>query len=111
MLLDEDGDVVDFKEPVYETGCYYIDQPFKFTDIRKSIDTYVQGIAIDNAQHIKEGGYVSIADYIISNAENGTGWTEYFDEPELEGSACEPTDEQIEELKDYLNENFNYFPE
>lgn len=24
MLLDEDGDVVDFKEPVYETGCYYI---------------------------------------------------------------------------------------
>lgn len=37
--------------------------------MRKSIDTYVQGIAIDNAQHIKEGGYVSIADYIISNAE------------------------------------------
>ena len=24
-VLDEDGDVVDFKEPVYETGCYYID--------------------------------------------------------------------------------------
>lgn len=45
--------------------------------MRKSIDTYVQGIAIDNAQHIKEDGYVSIADYIISNAENGTGWTEF----------------------------------
>lgn len=79
--------------------------------MRKSIDTYVHGIAIDNAQHIKEGGYVSIADYIISKAENGTGWTEYFDEPELEEPACEPTDGQIEELKDYLNENFNYLPE
>lgn len=79
--------------------------------MRKSIDTYVQSIAYDNAQHIKEGGYVSIADYIISNAENGTGWTEYFDEIELEEPAFEPTDEQIEELKDYLNENYNYLPE
>lgn len=79
--------------------------------MRKSIDTYVQSIARDNAQYIKEGGYASIADYIISNAENGTGWTEYFDDSELENPSCEPTDEQIEELKNYLNENYDYLPE
>ena len=85
--------------------------PLKFTDMRKSIDTYVQSISRDNAQYIEEGGYTSIADYIISNAENGTGWNEYFDDSELEESACEPTEEQIDELKDYLNENYNYLPE
>lgn len=47
---------------------------------------------------------------IISNAENGTGWTEFFDDSELEEPACEPTDEQIEELKDYLNGDYNYLP-
>ena len=40
--------------------------------MRKSIDTYVQGIAHDNAESIING-YDSIADYIISTAENGTG--------------------------------------
>ena len=39
--------------------------------MRKSIDTYVQGIAHDNSESIING-YDSIADYIISNAENGT---------------------------------------
>lgn len=79
--------------------------------MRKSIDTYVQSIARDNAEYIKDGGYESIADYVISNAENGNGWTEYFDDSELEEPVCEPTDEQIQELKDYLNENYNYLPE
>lgn len=79
--------------------------------MKKSIDTYVQDITHDNAQYIKDGGYESIADYIISNAENSTGWTEYFDDTELEEPACEPTSEQIEELKDYLNENYNHLPE
>ena len=36
--------------------------------MRKSIDTYVQSIASDNKQFILEGGYESVADYIISNA-------------------------------------------
>lgn len=47
---------------------------------------------------------------IISNDENGTGWTEFFDDSELEEPAYEPTDEQIEELKDYLNGDYNYLP-
>lgn len=61
--------------------------------MRKSIDTYVQSIASDNKQFIIEGGYESIADYIISGDESG-----------------EPTEEQIDELKEYLNDNYNYLP-
>lgn len=79
--------------------------------MRKSIDTYVQSIARENKQFIIEGGYESIADYIISGAENGVGWTEFFDDSELEEPVCEPTDEQINELKEYLSDNYNYIPE
>lgn len=76
--------------------------------MRKSIDTYVLGIAHDNAESIING-YDSIADYIISTAENGTGYEEFFDNNELDETG-EPTDNQIEELKDYLNENYGYLP-
>lgn len=76
--------------------------------MRKSIETYVQGIAHDNAESIING-YDSIADYIISTAENGTGYEEFFDDDELDETG-EPTDEQIEELKAYLNENYDYLP-
>lgn len=77
--------------------------------MRKSIDTYVQSIASGDKQFIIEGGYESIADYIISGADNGTGYYEYFDDSELDESG-EPTQEQIDELKEYLNDNYNYLP-
>ena len=77
--------------------------------MKKSIDTYVQSIASDDKQFIIEGGYESIADYIISGADNGTGYYEYFDDSELDESG-EPTEEQIDELKEYLNDNYNYLP-
>ena len=73
--------------------------------MRKSIDTYVKSIVSDNKQFILEGGYESVADYIISNAENGNGYNEYFDDSELDESG-EPTQEQIYELKNYLNDNY-----
>ena len=76
----------------------------------KSIDTYVKSIASDNKQFIIEGGYVSVADYIISNADNGTGYNEYFDDSETDDNMGEPTQEQIDELKEYLNDNYNYLP-
>ncbi len=78
--------------------------------MRKSIDTYVQSIASDNKQFILEGGYESVADYIISNADNGTGYNEYFDDSETDDNMGEPTQEQIDELKEYLNDNYNYLP-
>ena len=77
--------------------------------MRNSIDTYVQSIASDDKQFIIEGGYESIADYIISGSDNGTGYYEYFDDSELDESG-EPTQEQIDELKEYLNDNYNYLP-
>ena len=78
--------------------------------MRKSIDTYVNSIASDNKQSILEGGYESVADYIISDAENGIGYNEYFDDSELDEWG-EPTQEQIDELKNYLNDNYDYMPE
>ena len=78
--------------------------------MRKSIDTYVQSIVRDNKRFIIEGGYESVADYIISCAENGTGYYEYFDDSELDESG-EPTQEQIDELKNFLSDNYNYIPE
>lgn len=78
--------------------------------MRKSIDTYVKSIESDNKQSILEGGYESVADYIISDAENGIGYNEYFDDSELDESG-EPTQEQIDELKNYLNDNYDYMPE
>ena len=77
--------------------------------MRNSIDTYIQSIVRDNKQFIIEGGYESVADYIISNAENGAGYYEYFDDSELDGE--EPSVEQIDELKNYLNDNYNCLPE
>lgn len=76
--------------------------------MRNSIDTYVQSIVHDNKQFILEGGYASVSDYIISNAENGAGYYEYFDDTELDSD--EPSAEQIDELKNYLNDNYNYLP-
>ena len=78
--------------------------------MRKSIDTYVQSIVRDNKRFIIEGGYESVADYIISGAENGTGYYEYFDNSELDESG-EPTQDQIDELKNFLSDNYNYTPE
>lgn len=81
----------------------------KAFNMKKSIDTYVHSIASDNKQFILEDGYESVADYIISNADNGTAYNEYFDDSEL-NEYGEPTQEQIDELKEYLNDNYNYLP-
>lgn len=72
--------------------------------MRHSIDTYVRAIENDNKQHIIDGGYESVADYIISNAESSGNWYEFFDEDEYEN---EPSAEQIGELKEYLNKYYN----
>lgn len=74
--------------------------------MRKSIRTYIDSIAHDNEQYIKESG-ISVAEYIISNAENGCGWTEFFDSEEYEHNEnFEPSCEQISELKNWISENY-----
>ncbi len=78
--------------------------------MKKAIDIYVQSIARDNEKFIREGGYTSIADYIISEADSASSYNEFFDDSELVGSLGEPTEAQIEELKEYLNEYYNYMP-
>lgn len=72
--------------------------------MRKSIDTYIQSIARDNELEIRES-YMTVADYIINDAENNTGYYEYFDDEELDETG-EPTEAQIEALKAYLREHY-----
>lgn len=76
--------------------------------MKKSIDTYIKSVAHDEAEFIVSGSE-SIADYIIKTAEYGTGYEEFFDDDELDETG-EPTQEQIDELKAYLNENYDYLP-
>lgn len=64
-----------------------------------------------NIIYLHRDNQSSIADYIIHNAENGAGWYEYFDDSETEDNLGEPTQEQIDELEAYLEENYNYLPE
>ena len=71
--------------------------------MRKSIDAYIKQVVHDNADDIND--YKSIADYIIHEAENNTGYYEYFDDEEL-GDGYEPTESQIEELKDWLRKHY-----
>ena len=72
--------------------------------MRKSIDTYVKAIAHDNEQEIREN-FMTVADYIINDAENCTGYYEYFDDDELDETG-EPSEAQIEELVAFLRENY-----
>lgn len=72
--------------------------------MRKSIDTYVKAIAHDNEQEIREN-YMTVADYIINDAENNTGYYECFDDEELDETG-EPSEAQIDELKAYLREPY-----
>lgn len=79
--------------------------------MKKNIDNYIAAIENDNKEYICEGGYNSVADYIVNNAENGTGWVEFFDDDELaDNVGQEPSSEQVEELKDYVRECYNYLP-
>ena len=79
--------------------------------MRKDIRTYLISIADDNASFIIEAGCQSIADYILSTSIWNGQAHEFFDDAELEDNNYEPTAKQIEELENYLNENFNYLPE
>ena len=74
--------------------------------MRKDIDAYIKSVAHDNADDINDGGYKSIADYIINEAESNTGYYEYFDDAELDENG-EPTETQVECLKAWLLKHYD----
>lgn len=81
-------------------------------NMKANINSYIKAIENDNAQYIIAGNYASVADYIIDQAANSTGWGEYFDDDELaDNPGQEPTDEQITDLRKYLCEVYNYLPD
>lgn len=80
--------------------------------MRKDITTYIIDIARDNAQFIVEGGYESIADYIINELIGNDNVIEFFDYNEIkDNEGCEPTSDQVAELEFYLHDDFNYLPD
>lgn len=67
--------------------------------MKKAIDTLIAGVARENADYID----TMVANYLIESAESEEfGWHWFFDYDEIEENG-EPTAEQIEEVKDYLN--------
>jgi len=79
--------------------------------MKSSITTLVESAAFDNKEFINDGGYESIADYLITNAENGDqGWLWYLSNEEIEvfQNDSEAADKMIEDIKDFLNTNYNY---
>ncbi len=79
--------------------------------MRQNIDSYIAQIEHDNKQYIIEGGYESVADYIISNAENGCGWHEFFCDEDYTDCTYELTEEQIDELIYYIRKHYDYMPD
>ena len=76
--------------------------------MRKSIDTYIDGIAMSNARYIIEGGYCSIAEYLLNSIASNDDLREYCDDKEIVRGSI--TDDMAEEIKGYINANYNYLP-
>lgn len=80
--------------------------------MKRNIDEFVGEIIRDNEEFIKESCCTSIAQYIILSAESSGNWWEFFDKDEYEENPdLEPTSEQVDELKDYLNKYYSYLPD
>lgn len=80
--------------------------------MKNSIKTYIDSIVSDNKQYIIESN-MTVAEYIILNADNNdTRYVEFFDEKEYEhNDGFEPTEDQINEFKSWINENYNFYIE
>ena len=76
--------------------------------MRKDIDSYIDGIAMDNARYIIVGGYCSIADYLLNCVVSNNDLREYFDDKEV--GCGNITDGMAEEIIDYINSNYDYLP-
>ena len=76
--------------------------------MRKSIDSYIDGIAMSDARYIIVGGYCSIADYLLNSVVSNNDLREYFDDKEVLGGNI--TDDMAEEIIDYINSNYDYLP-
>ena len=76
--------------------------------MRKDIDSYIDCITMDNARYIIVGGYCSIADYLLNSVVSNNDLREFFDDKEV--GCGNITDDMAEEVKGYINANYNYLP-
>jgi hypothetical protein len=76
--------------------------------MKKEIATLLDSYVNDNEEYIKESGG-NVADYILWNAElMDFGWLWFLTEDETEAFENDPVrrDELIQEIRDYVNENY-----
>lgn len=79
--------------------------------MKNSIKTYTDAVVYDNKEYIiKNGG--DVAEYLLANAENlEFGWFFYLSSEEIleyEDSNSNKIEEIRNEIKDFINDNYNY---
>lgn len=79
--------------------------------MKHSIKTIYDCVVSDNAEFIKENGG-NAAEYILSNAENAEfGWFEFLTDEEIaefESATSERREEIKDEIRAFVNENYDY---
>ena len=78
--------------------------------MQSSIETMLKSYIYDNRSYIIENG-INAAEYIISEAENmDNGWLWFLSDEEIEIFELDRDARQqmIQEIKDYVNSNYNY---
>ena len=81
--------------------------------MKNSIETMLNSYVSDNAEYIKENG-VNAAEYILADTEaQDQGWLWFLSDEEIEEfeSDKEARKKHIQEIRDYVNKNYNYKPE
>ena len=78
--------------------------------MRNSIETFLNAFVSDNAEFIKENGG-NVAEYIMTTTESEeNGWLWFLTGEEIEEfeNNSERKAELIEQIRAYVNENYNY---
>ena len=81
--------------------------------MKSSIQTLLDAYVHDNAQNIKESGNTA-AEYILADSEaEDHGWYWFLTDSEIEEFETnkESRERHINEIKDFVNKNYDYKPE
>ena len=79
--------------------------------MKASIKTIFDSVAHDNREYIKENGG-NVAEYILSSTEaSDQPWLEFLTDEEIEeyeNATAERREEIREEIRAFINDNYNY---
>lgn len=88
------------------SGNFY--SQLKFTEMKNSIKTMIDSLVHDNASFIKENGG-NVAEWILLNDEaEDQGYLWYLTDEEITDFENGNSEKYINEIRNYVNENYNY---